>query len=391
MQDWRAALDFLAGERPVGGAEGEREGDALLPGGDLLAAEDVEELDALRGWECAVRGRSSRCAPRARLRPRPRPGRAPRPDARRASKAAVQRGGADEQVEIQLGRARRMRDVISLADGGADFAHDRREHSPSRIFAARFSAKNGFGGRLDRHLPADAGGLEATTPSTPLSWSRSSSDRIASTLRSSGSASSGSAGPDARGGFGRKTLLISKSGDFGTPCARFVRLTPSRPGSSDTRSRFSSRRIVFWTASGSARVQGETRARRPRRRRNSSPPRAPARQPAPRSTAARRAAGATRRPGKRPAFGDFVVAVDADDFLDQVNLAVHVHGAEGRARGRSRGRRPRRAHGRRAGPAQDAGRRRKPRRSRMARAMSGATAAPRTRFIRAKRSVTAFG
>ena len=79
----------------------------------------------------------------------------------------------------------------------------------------------------------------------PLRCERSSSESSASIVRSSGSTSSGSAGPDARGGFGRKTLLISKSGDFATPCARFVRLTASSPGSNDTRSRFSSRRIVF--------------------------------------------------------------------------------------------------------------------------------------------------
>ena len=245
---------------------------------------------------------------------------------------AVQRGGADEQVEIQFRRARRMRDAVSLADGGADFAHDpERARRPGGSSRRASSAKNGSSagskGPSQRRRRR-----RAATPSR-LSDARSRlPTRSASTLRSSGSASSGSAGPEARGGFGRKTLLISKSGDFGDAVREVRALDASRPGSSDTRSRFSSRRIVFWTASGSALRPGRDEARRRlvaegvRHRLEESL----AGQHPPREVGeALAAAHAPDHDRQRPAFGNLVVAVDADDFLDQVNLAVHVHGAEG--------------------------------------------------------------
>ena len=96
-------------------------------------------------------------------------------------------------------------------------------------------------------------------PKAPLSERRSSSQRTESTVNSSGNTSSADASLFFADGFGRKTRLISKNGDWATPCATFVRLAVSRPGISERRRRFSCRRTVFWTTTGSASVQGEMR------------------------------------------------------------------------------------------------------------------------------------
>ena len=212
-----------------------------------------------------------------------------------------------------------------------------RDAPSRRIFAARFSAKNGSAAGSKRTF-ARTPAASRRTPSRPSDARGPSSERTASTVRSSGSTSSGS------GRAGRARRLRQE--DFADleerrfrDAVREVRALDRSAGPAAATRAAGSRRAgsCSGTASGSALRPGRDEARGRlvaegvRHRLEESL----AGQHPPREVGdALDAAHAPDHDRQRSALGNLVVAVDADDFLDQVNLAVHVHGAEGGARAR---------------------------------------------------------
>ena len=117
------AVDFLAGERPLGMAEAEAEVDAVLALGHVAAVEGVEKLDRFERRPRGLRARRRPVRTRAASGRRPARGRAPRP----GTGAGAGSGGTstarlDQHAELQLGRGARAAQLQRVEPAAVDLA-----------------------------------------------------------------------------------------------------------------------------------------------------------------------------------------------------------------------------------------------------------------------------